>query len=151
MGEFTDRLWSLLSLVYARLIFEPCRTLYLHSPAVGQFGGWHGFSVLQICGRLSSQSELFWAQHPEECEEMVDSRFRSFMLTAQTLLYFFLLYNVIRALGFLVSGMCLKTCALRATSSAPAPQIMYVSQLPQPLPLEVAPESQKFLRLRSTT
>jgi hypothetical protein len=68
--------------------------LYLNAPAVGQFGGWQGYTALQICGRLSGQQEVFWAAHPDECEAMVSGRFYSFVVTVQILLYFFVMYRL---------------------------------------------------------
>jgi hypothetical protein len=80
--------------------------LYRHAPAVGGIGGWSGFTLTQICARLSGQSESFWSHHTIECEEMVDSRLQSFLITGQTLLYFFLLFHSFRwIMATLVCGL----------------------------------------------
>lgn len=74
--------------------------LYRNAPSIGSIGGWDGFSFVQICARLTNQSELFWDAHAYECEDIVKSRLRSFATTAQILVYFIFIF---RLLNFVIS------------------------------------------------
>ena len=104
MAWWRDRVVELSRHVYSRLVFEPLRVLYLNAPSIGQFGGWHGFANVQICGRLSGQPEMFWSTHLGECEDLVNTRFQSFLVTAQTLFYFFLLYRLFAGVFWIIEG-----------------------------------------------
>jgi hypothetical protein len=120
MLNFVQEILSVGAKVYRKGIFEPLRALYLNAPAVGQFGGWHGFTLVQVCGRLSGQPEMFWDGHYAECENMVDDRFQSFLITGQTILYFFLLYRTLQGamyVGCSAIGFCTKRLFGIATTS----------------------------------
>ena len=80
--------------LYDSFVFRPLRALYLNAPAVGQFGGWQGYTAAQICGRLSGQQEVFWTNYPDECETIISNRFYSSVVTVQVLLYFFVMYRI---------------------------------------------------------
>ena len=69
--------------------------LYRNAPSIGSIGGWDGFSLSQICARLTNQSEIFWEAHVYECEDLVKSRFSSFAITGQIVLYFILMFRLL--------------------------------------------------------
>lgn len=72
--------------LYDTLFVNPLRTLYLNGTTM--LGFWNGQSALQICAQVTHQSELFWQQHPHDCNLLVEQRFSSALSTAQILLYF---------------------------------------------------------------
>ena len=82
-------------------LHAPLKQMYRHAPAVGQFGGWQGQSPEQACARLSGQRESFWLEHADECEDLLDARFRSFLLTAQSVGWFFAVYRLAQGVGSL--------------------------------------------------
>jgi hypothetical protein len=125
--------------VYSALISEPVMSLYRHAPTIGGFGGWNGFSLPQICARLSGQTESFWNTHAEDCEMLVDARLSSFLITGQTLVYFYLMFRTaqwvlssgIRSVYSGIRAICTKNptpSALQIQNGAPHTIVYYGGQ-----------------------
>ena len=76
--------------IYDVLFVNPLRTLYLNGTTI--LGFWNGQSALQICAQVTHQSELFWQQHPQDCNVIVEQRFSAALSTVQILIYFTFLW-----------------------------------------------------------
>jgi hypothetical protein len=76
--------------IYDVLFVNPLRTLYLNGTTI--LGFWNGQSPLQICAQVTQQSELFWQQHPHDCNVIVEQRFSAALSTVHILVYFAFLW-----------------------------------------------------------
>ena len=85
---------QLLYYVYDLVIVSPLRKLYFFGPGTSQFGLWGGMGNTEICQSLSPLSTFFWQSHPEECNILLETKFYSFRVTIELLIYFTLLYRL---------------------------------------------------------
>jgi len=102
--------------LYDSFIVNPLRRLYLNGPKL--LGFWEGQGLSSICHTLTNHPEIFWVEHAEECENMVNNKFTSFLNTFEVLLYFYLLYRGAQKL----KDLC---CALPARLN-PKPTYYYL-------------------------
>jgi hypothetical protein len=96
-GKMEAMVWSVCGRandLYLFIVHQNLRKLYLHGPAIGQFGCWQGMTTEQICARITGQSEIFWLEQADKCQEMVEDRFSSFTHTLEALLYFYVVYQL---------------------------------------------------------
>lgn len=85
-------LWDL----YDFLIVRPLQNLYLNGPEVFGVGFWQGKKTSEICHSVTSYTEVFWKKNTDQCAEIVQQKFQSFFITVQTVIYFFLLYHLLK-------------------------------------------------------
>ena len=78
-----------LSGIYKYLFIEPLRTIYMYGPCFHGMGFWNGSENSRICSQMTDYSEVFWLQHPMECEYMIHARFIAFKNTCEVVIYFF--------------------------------------------------------------
>ena len=97
------------------LVRWPVRMLYFHGPK--QLGMWQGEGLADICARLTGVESIFWAQHPMDCEDLVNKKFNAFMITIQSMLYSTRVQNHIVFL--LAVHLRLATNSLALGSTAP--------------------------------
>ena len=120
--------------MYQKIVVLPIQALYMNAPSVSGIGGWGGFSEAQVCARLTGQSEVFWIDHSSECSNFVSARLNSIVITANRILYFYLLFHFIhwfarRVFQSVGQGLYLCSDVLRATPfpvETRPPSIYYV-------------------------
>ena len=81
--------------LFESFIVSPVRKMFLHGPA--SLGCWAGQTVEDICSQLTQTPSYFWATHEEECQNLIEQRFTTFLVSTQTLLYFITLYKCLGA------------------------------------------------------
>lgn len=62
-----------------RFFERPLRTMYFSGPY--HLGCWQGNAETDICSQLTGVDAAFWYQHPHECEDLLDRKFRSVAIT----------------------------------------------------------------------
>jgi hypothetical protein len=88
-------MWSLLWSMYDTLLLSPLRQLYLYGPVAYNMGFWQGKDSSEICQMMTNHNQLFWVEHHEECQALIETRFQSFKTTVEVLLYFTLMYKMV--------------------------------------------------------
>ena len=76
LQDYIATLWMYLTTAF----LTPLRHLYLHGPALGNYGFWGGHQHSDICAAMTSVSATHWNKHPAECEDLVERKFRAFVL-----------------------------------------------------------------------
>ena len=69
--------------MYAALVWQPLKRLYLLGPSVLGLGFWEGQSTEDICAQLSTAPSSFWVAHLDECQALIDRHLRSFVVMAE--------------------------------------------------------------------
>ena len=59
----------------------PLACLYLKGPRFGNYLFWSGLDAPSICAQLTEFSALHWAENPAQCEQMIDRKVTSLLLT----------------------------------------------------------------------
>ena len=90
--------WAQFQNLYSVLIVEPIKKLYLNGPMLGMFGFWGGKHKAEICHLLTSIDSRFWINNSRDCDILIEDRFQAFKVTAETVIYFLLLYQLSRFL-----------------------------------------------------
>lgn len=80
--------------VYDLLIVQPLRKFYFYGPGTSQFGLWGGMGPSEMCQSLSPLSISFWQTHSDECNMLLETKFYSFRVTIELIIYFSLLYRL---------------------------------------------------------
>lgn len=75
-----------LEALYRGLFVFPLRRLYFRGPYLMGYGFWAGKSEHEICVRMHDVNEVVW-NDALICHEAVESRFRSFLVGCETLIY----------------------------------------------------------------
>ena len=86
---------SILTHCYKVIIIDPLKYLYLQGPRMFNIGFWEGKPIHEICGEMSSESELFWLMHINECAQMIDDKFFSYVTMMEIGVYFYLMIIVL--------------------------------------------------------
>ena len=116
--------------VYSRIIIDPLRLLYFYGPSFMQFGFWGGSAASEICRAVTSHSEVFWRDHPAHCQEIVDTKFASFRITSEVLVYFLIMYHLVCNIGQLC--ICVRECCLcLRRPPRPSHSIIYIHEPPR--------------------
>ena len=113
-----DVLFAKCEMLYKALVVFPIQALYMNAPGVGGVGGWGGLSEVQVCARLTGQTELFWGDHLYECSQFVFIRLNSIIITVKALVYFYFLFQFLHCTASIVlKGVGEKLCfsVLKAT------------------------------------
>jgi hypothetical protein len=87
-------LWDAVLYIYTLLVSDPLFVFYLHGPRM--IGCWGGNSYPQICGRITTHSEIFWHDHHIECQQIISDKFEAFQLTFAVATYFLILTMMLR-------------------------------------------------------
>lgn len=73
----------------------PLRDLYFRGPRIQGYGFWNGLPVTDICAQLTHTSADVWGQNLAQCVVITDRYFEAFYIGCYTLLYMFLVYNLL--------------------------------------------------------
>jgi len=92
--------------IYSKLVLTPLARLYLWGPGMGGWGFWGGVDIHNICAQKTSLAAEFWAEHTEECVELVGKHFFSFVVVLQTVFYFILLFWIAKKIYKIVCQLC---------------------------------------------
>ena len=115
--------------VYSQVIIHPLRLLYFYGPSFMQFGFWGGSATSEICRTVTSHSELFWIDHPSHCQEIVETKFASFRITSEVVVYFLIMYHLARNIGQLC--LCVRECCFCPRRvPVPSHSIIYIHDPP---------------------
>lgn len=82
------------------LFVRPLRTLYLNGPQVFGYGGWEGIVFEDICAQLTHVPASVWRQEFYNCEQLVERKFQTLLVTVSLLSYCLLLYKILSYLWF---------------------------------------------------
>lgn len=55
-------------------VFAPVLWAYLKAPRVWGMGGYGGLYAEDACSRLTNSPAAFWQQHPELCQELLETK-----------------------------------------------------------------------------
>jgi hypothetical protein len=105
VGELSGRwgwIYNTTAKLYGRFILTPLARLYLWGPNIGGWGFWEGLEMHDICAQQTHYSSEFWKQHPYACAEIVTKKFYSLLIVIQTLVYFIVLYCIVKFIYRLV-------------------------------------------------
>ena len=85
------------NLIWNPLVVEPLRRLYFHGPSNIAFGlgFWEGASNATICATVKNTSEDVWLVADEHCAKITNDLFLAFLIAAETMLYFYLLFQIV--------------------------------------------------------
>ena len=89
---------------------------------------WDGAQNSEVCHAVTSHSERFWAEHAEECLEIVQRKEASFLATSEALVYFATVYLLVTTGLDVCRSRLLRRMGGGAT--APPPAICYVDRPP---------------------
>jgi len=89
-----------LNKIYYYIIVFPLAKLYLWGPSFGGWGFWGGMDMAEICAQKTTLSSEFWKRNPEECAEIVSKQFYSMTILIETIVYFYLLIQVLVTLCY---------------------------------------------------
>ena len=87
------------------IIVVPIRVLFLQGPAL--LGCWGGRDIEDICTQLTNTPSSIWVNNMIECQAIVDTNFMTFLVTAESILYFISLYKCGSILFQMISRKCL--------------------------------------------
>ena len=89
----------LLGWLFYLLLEEPFYHLYINCPSALGVGGWDGYSKSRICSIITSQPEKYWDLNEVNnyyCDQIIQQRFISVMITIKMILYFIFLFLCVR-------------------------------------------------------
>lgn len=92
----------------------PLRALYMTGPSFpGGFGFWRSRDPQDICSELTNTPSAHWDIHFDQCDDLIDKRFRSFMITLYAFVYsgtLLLCYiTLLRQVGAALASRCTRT------------------------------------------
>ena len=82
------------------LFVQPLRTLYFKGPRLMGWGGWEGILLEDICSQLTTVPASIWRDQLSNCQDLVERKFQTFLVTISILSYCFVLYKVVAYLWF---------------------------------------------------
>ena len=92
---------ALLEKLHAFIVIHPLRALYFQGPSMHGYGFWTGMDAHDICAHVSpGASALFWVQHADECQLMLDKQFTAFLTACEFGLLVVLAYRFVSMLLF---------------------------------------------------
>lgn len=116
------------------MFVQPLRRLYFHGPENIAFGlgFWQGLSQSEICARIKNTSEKTWDKLPDECEQITEQLFQSFLITVETILWFYILVQILFLLPTVTSALAWRIIvpqskAINIVSMKDSPKLRYKS------------------------
>jgi hypothetical protein len=84
------------------VLIDPLKTLYFEGPTILGVGFWEKLPKKDICSRLTGVSATFWdkLESFQECTELVERKFDTFIVGAFTVAYIWFTYKLISYLLF---------------------------------------------------
>ena len=95
LSSFLSTIQAISTTVYSTAVRAPLRRLYFEGPSAWGAGFWAGQQRADICAQLTQFNSDFWVRHTSECTDLIDQRFRSFVVSAEVTAYSLLLYKCI--------------------------------------------------------
>ncbi len=98
------------------LVVSPIHNLFRHGPML--LGGWAGSSNVEICAQITGTSEDIWNKVPGECDTIIERRFVSYLVTAQTVAY---MISVLKCVQVICARFCpsKRPCVVVALPNSP--------------------------------
>ena len=93
-----EHLIEILRYIHETAIVWPLSQLYFFGPEIKGVGFWGGKSKSEICTGLSTSPQLFWLQHMDECDLLIDRNLFSFVITIEVICYMYALYKLIHSI-----------------------------------------------------
>lgn len=93
---FFSNIYYTFQTIYTKIILNPLAKLYMWGPNISGWGFWNGMEYYDICASKTKLNSEFWKYHKEECLELISKNFYSFVVVIQTIVYFGLLYAIIK-------------------------------------------------------
>ncbi len=94
---------QILSEVYHVMVYSPLHVLYFNGPSLHGYGFWAGLAPADCCAAtLPGTSAVFWADHLQQCEVILDQRFVAFLTAVQFITYVAYLYRLLSLLMYRV-------------------------------------------------
>jgi hypothetical protein len=84
---------KVLHTVYDVAIIGPFRRLYFLGPEFNGFGFWQGRPSHEICCIITGVSGDLWMKNTEECEDLLNRKFTSFVVLFEAAIYLYLVYK----------------------------------------------------------
>jgi hypothetical protein len=108
-------MWNLLvnavGYCYRLVVIVPLQKLYFYGPNVSnKYGFWGGLKKSRICQIITTYTESFWEEHEEECLELLAQHFDSFRCTVEVMLYFALMYQLVKQAGRVLMVLLYAKC-----------------------------------------
>jgi len=85
-----------LAIAYEAIVVQPVTRLYRNGPSLHGVGFWRGADSSDICAALTQVDAQFWREHQSRCEQLIRDDILSYIVLAETLFYFYLLYQTLR-------------------------------------------------------
>jgi len=95
-----DSLQAAIRYVPEALIVRPLRTLYFHGPRFMGWGGWEGLPLEDICAQMTLVSASVWRYQLDHCEELVERKFQTFLVTVGAFAYGYVLVKLVSYIWF---------------------------------------------------
>lgn len=106
--------------VWEPVFVMPLKRLYFHGPSniILGLGFWGGVSNERICATVKNTSEDVWSLAPKQCNQITEDLFESFLITVESILYFYLLMQIILMLPTLFFSLTCKLFKFCSSSSS---------------------------------
>lgn len=96
-----DFVHNIINNIRGVLFINPIRNLYFKGPWINGWGFWSGKTMEEICTYMNpSTSQMHWMKNTDDCIELVDKRFDSFMVSIYFGLYCFAIYKILQSIWF---------------------------------------------------
>jgi len=92
--------------LYNTAILSSLARLYVYGPRIGGVGFWQGRPPESICAQLTVSNEDFWLRNMDECQRIISHQFGSWVVLLEFLLYFVILWKLVRWIGKQISQRC---------------------------------------------
>jgi hypothetical protein len=86
--------WMLCLMLLHICSVYPLRQLYLEGPALQDWGFWEGKDFVDICAQLTGVSAKMWETNFGACSNLIERKFRAFVLGVYTVFYVIVLYKL---------------------------------------------------------
>ena len=73
----------------------PLKQLYFHGPRLWGWGGWEGFAPEDICSHITQVTSSVWKIQKDNCTDLIERKFHSFLVTVFGVSYIFVLYKIL--------------------------------------------------------
>lgn len=98
LASVVTYLQSVALVVYDTLVVLPFRRLYFDGPECAGFGFWQGRPSHEICNMITGVGGDLWTSNAEECEDLLERKFKAFVVLFETLIYWYVAYQLIQVL-----------------------------------------------------
>ena len=104
------------------IFIHPLRDLYFQGPWVNGWGFWAGKDVEEICAYMNpTTSQMHWIRNINDCNELVERHFQTFLVGVKFVGYIVFLYKVCMALMLIHNGVT--ECMARYTTNNASPNL----------------------------